>query len=194
MQCANRVILIALSCHADVAIFHLRDSLGGLLVIADENLAESLLHGIFNSLIKFDEIDGKACPSTGQLLDMLEALTGHFSERDLFQRHESDAMGKHPPFDQVFGNALLGNDNVLKLTPCRLLQSEAVLVRLAHREQSAEFAKNLITIEVRVGTLVLEAHQVLNVLELVSAEHSLHLLLLLLYELLVLCEALCEIA
>ena len=140
-----------------------------MLIVTDENLAEDLLHGRFDSHIVLYQIEGKLGPAIGVSHDFIDFSTVKSAETELLQGHEIDPLAESLS-EQIFGDLLLRNDDVLKLLTSSLLKTHTVPIRLVHCEEGGELAKDLRSIETIVGIVILERDEVSDVLEPLIAE------------------------
>ena len=178
MQGTLRFILVTLSSDAYVTLRHLGDSLGGLLIVADEDRSKDLLHRSFDLLIILDQVDSELSLTTGQLLDLLNLSAVNLLIANLIEWHEGHSNIQHASINQVLCRVLLAHNDAFKpWNASSRLQCQAVLIRLSHLEKSAQLAQDLRPVEVLVRVLILKEDYITDVLVLVSIEFCLQALL-----------------
>ena len=178
MQGTLRFILVTLSSDAYVTLRHLGDSLGGLLIVTDEDRSKDLLHRSFDLLIILDQVDSELSLTTGQLLDLLNLSAVNLLIANLIEWHEGHSNIQHASINQVLCRVLLAHNDTFKpWYASSRLQCQAVFIRLSHLEKSAQLAQDLRPVEVLVRVLILKEDYITDVLVLVSIEFCLQALL-----------------
>ena len=138
----SRFILVALARHADVPSFLLRDLLGSLGVVADEDLAKHLLHSGLKSLIKLDQIERKSGLIVCQLHDFFDVGARQPLHVDLLERHKRDVVAQDSALENVFRYIFVLNDDLEKFVAGDGIQGHAVFLKLLDFEKRAKSTIN----------------------------------------------------
>ena len=134
----SRFILVALARHADVPSSLLRNLLGSLGVVADEDLAKHLLHSGLKPRIVLDQIEGESGLIVCQLHDFFDVGARQALYVDLLERHKRDVVAQNTALENVFRHIFVLNDDLEKFVAGDGVQGHAVFLKLLDFEKRAE--------------------------------------------------------
>ena len=134
----SRFILVALARHADVPSSLLRNLLGSLGIIADEDFAKHLLHSGLKSRIVLDQVEGKSGLIVCQLHHFFDVGARQALHLDLLKRHKRDVVAQNTTLENVFRHIFVLNDDLEKFVAGYGVQGHAVFLKLLDFEKRAE--------------------------------------------------------
>ena len=135
-----------------------------------------MLHDCLILWFVFDEVECKFCRSVGQLGNFIDDLSVDFPELNSIQRHESDSFSQYFCLEKITCESFISADYVSDFTARHLLERWAILLRFLDCEESCKPSKDFVSVEGRIGRLILESNewgQIVDVLVLTDLIHFL---------------------